>query len=149
MRGCPAISKRLKGSILTVGGEGTTEKFNGYHCKTVTFLQGLLQHSQLTMTEAAPSPMSLAMTKLGTLGGGLAPARQLKVVLSAVLRGSKVRVLVNDGLEPDTEEIVTLESPLDKRVLPFSQVTSASLTATSVSVAGLMEKVQVRVRGST
>ena len=88
------------------------------------------------------------MTKLGTLGGGLALARQVKVVLSAVLRGSNVRVLVNDGLEPDTKEIVTLASPLDKRVLPLSQVTSISDRAISVSVAGLMEMVQVRVRGS-
>ena len=55
---------------------------------------------------------------------------------------------MNDGLEPDTEEIVTLESLLDKGVLPLSQVTSASLTATSVSVPGLMEMLQVRVRGS-
>ena len=70
------------------------------------------------------------------------------MVLSAVLRGSKVRVLVKDGLEPDTEEIVTLESLLDKGVLPLSQVTSVSLTATSVSVAGLMEMAQVRVSGS-
>ena len=88
------------------------------------------------------------MTKLGTLGGGLALARQVKVVLSAMLRGSKVRVLVNDGLEPDAEEIVTLASPLDKRVLPLSQVTSISDRAISVSVAELMEIAQVRVRGS-
>ena len=56
-------------------------------------------------------------------------------------------VLVNDGLEPDTAEIVTLASLLDKGVLPLSQVTSVSLIATSVSVAGLMVMVQVRVRG--
>ena len=56
-------------------------------------------------------------------------------------------VLVNDGLEPDTAEIVTLASLLDKGVLPLSQVTSVSLIATSVSVVGLMVMVQVRVRG--
>ena len=84
----------------------------------------------------------------GTPAAGLALARQVKVVLSAVLRGSKVRVLVNDGLEPDTEEIVTLASPLDKRLLPLSQVTSVLEIDTSVSVAGLMEMAQVRVRGS-
>ena len=79
---------------------------------------------------------------------GLALARQVKVVLSAVLRGSKVRVLVNDGLEPDTSEIFTLASPLDKVELPLIQVTSVSVIATSVSVAGLMEMEQVRVRGA-
>jgi hypothetical protein len=65
-------------------------------------------YSQLTMTEAAPSPISLAMMKLDTPVGGLALAWQEKLVLSAVLRGSKVRVLMNDGLEPDTEEMFTL-----------------------------------------
>ena len=66
-------------------------------------------------------------------------------MLSSVLSGSKVRVLVNDGLEPETGEIVTLASLLDKDVLPLSQVTSIS---TSVSVALLMEMVQVRMRGA-
>ena len=50
------------------------------------------------------------MTKVDTPVGGLALARQVKVVLSAVLRRSKVRVLVNDGLKPVTEEMVTLAS---------------------------------------
>ena len=100
------------------------------------------------MTETISSPISLAVIKLSTLAAGLVLARHVKVVLSAVLRGSKVRVLVNDGLEPDTAEILTLASPLDKRVLPLSQVISASDMATSVSVAVLMEMVQVRVRGS-
>ena len=101
------------------------------------------------MTEAAPSPISLAMTKLATPVGGLALARQVKVVLSAVLRGSKVRVLVNGGLEPPvTGEMVTLASSLDKRVLPLSQVMSISDISIRVSVAELMEMVQVRVRGA-
>ena len=78
---------------------------------------------------------------------GLALALQVKVELSAVLGGFNVSVLVNDGLEPDTAEIVTLASLLDKGVLPLNQVTSVSLIATSVSVAGLMAMVQVRVRG--
>ena len=94
------------------------------------------------------SLVSLATIKLGTLGGGLALARQVKVVLSTALRGSKVRVLVNDWLEPETEEIVTLASLLDKCVLPLSHVTSISVITTSVSVAGLMEMEQVRVRGA-
>ncbi|MCG8626444.1 MAG: hypothetical protein MJE68_31150 [Proteobacteria bacterium] len=88
------------------------------------------------------------MTKLGSLGGGLALARQVKVVLSAVLRGSKVREAENDGLEPVTEEVVTLASLLVRRVLPLSQVMSISDMAISVSVAELMEMVQVRVRGA-
>ena len=78
---------------------------------------------------------------------GLALALQVKVELSAVLGGFNVSVLVNDGLEPDTAEIATLASLLDKGVLPLNQVTSVSLIATSVSVAGLMAMVQVRVRG--
>ena len=68
-------------------------------------------------------------------------------MLSTILSGSKVSVLVNDGPEPETEEIVTLASLLDKHVVPLSQVTSASEIETSVSVALLMEMVQVRVRG--
>ena len=55
---------------------------------------------------------------------------------------------MNDGLAPATEEIVTLSSLLDKGVLPLSQVTSVSLIKTSVSVAELMEIVQLRVRGA-
>ena len=105
-------------------------------------------HSLLTTISSVSSPVSLAVTKLATPVGGLALARQVKVVLSVVLRGSKVRVLVNDGLEPVTEEMVTLASSLDKRVLPLSQVMSISDMATSVSVAELMEMVQVRMRGS-
>ena len=69
------------------------------------------------------------------------------MVLSNVLSGSKVRVLVNDGREPETAEIVTLVSLLDNAVVPLSQVISMSVTEISVSVAGLMEMVQVRVRG--
>ena len=86
--------------------------------------------------------------KLCTFSGGLALAWQLKVVLSAVLNGSNVRVLVNNGLEPDTADIVTLESLLDKDVFPLIQLTSISVTETSVSMAVLMEMVQVRVRGA-
>ena len=59
-----------------------------------------------------------------------------------------MRLLVNDDLEPVTEEMVTLASLLDKGVLPLSHVTSISVITTSVSVAGLMEMEQVRVRGA-
>ena len=71
-------------------------------------------------------------------------------MLSAVLSGSKVRVLVNDdGLEPaDTAEIVTLTSPSDKGAFPLIHMTSVSMTATVVSVAELMKMLQVRVRGA-
>jgi hypothetical protein len=72
----------------------------------------------------------------------------VKVVLSAVLSGLNVRVLVNDGLDPETAEMVTLGSLLDKGVLPLSQVTSLSVIETSVLVAELMEMAQVRVRGA-
>ena len=69
-------------------------------------------------------------------------------MLSTVLSGLNMRVLVNDGLEPVTEEMVTLASLLDKRVLPLDQVMSVSDISISVSVAELMEMVQVRVRGA-
>ena len=78
------------------------------------------------------------MMKPRILGGGPALALQVKVTLSAVLRGSKVRVLVNDSLEPVTEEMVTLASLLDKRVLPLSHVISMPDSAITISVAGLM-----------
>ena len=55
---------------------------------------------------------------------------------------------MNDGLEPETEEIVTLASLLDKCVLPLSQAISVSVIETSVSVAVLMEMVQVRLKRS-
>ena len=97
------------------------------------------------ITKVASSPTSLTVTKLDKPVGDLALALQVKVVLSAVLRGSKVRELVNDGLEPVTEEMVTLASPLDKDVLPLSQ---AILMVISVSVALLMEMLEVRVRGA-
>ena len=58
-----------------------------------------------------------------------------------------MRLLVNGCREPEREEIVTLTSLLDKGVEPFSQVTSMSVTDTSVSVAELREMLQVRVRG--
>ena len=99
------------------------------------------------MREVVSSPISLAVMKLSPLAG-LALAMQVKVVLSSVLSGSKVRVPVNDGLEPDTAEIVTLASPSDKRVLPINHMTSVSMIATAVSVAELMEMLQVRVRGA-
>ena len=113
---------------------------------TCAFLQhGCLQHSRSIMTKVLPSPISLAMMAPGTPAGGLALAWQVKVVLSAVLRGSKVRVLENDCLEP---EIVTLAYLLDNSVLLLSQVTSVSVIATSILVAGLMEMEQVSVRGA-
>ena len=69
-------------------------------------------------------------------------------MLSTIFSGSKVRVLVNNGREPETGEIVTLSSPSKSSVFPLSQVTSMSaVIETSVSVVGLMEMVQVRVRG--
>ena len=69
-------------------------------------------------------------------------------MLSATLGGSRVRMLVNDSLEPETEDMVTLASLLDKAIVPLIQETSISLTLTSVSVALLMEMLQVRVSGT-
>ena len=93
-----------------------------------------------------PSPCSLAMTKVCTLAGGLALALQVKLVLSNVLRGDKVRLLVNGRCEPERGEIVTLAVLFDKGVEPFSQVMSMSVTETALSVAELKEMVHVRVR---
>ena len=88
------------------------------------------------------------MTKVSTLAGGLTLALQVKLVLSNVLSGDKVRLLVNGCREPERGEMVTLTSSLfDKGAEPFSQVMSMSVTDTAVSVAEFMEKVQVRVRG--
>ena len=95
-----------------------------------------------------PSPCSLAVTKVCTLAGGLALALQVKLLLSNVLRGDKVRLLMNGGCEPERGEIVTLFVLLDKGVEPFSQVMSMSVTDMAVSVAELKEMVQVRVRGA-
>lgn len=46
---------------------------------------------------------------------------------------AQVRVLVNDHLEPDTAEIVTLASLFNKCVLPLSQVISMSMRDISIS----------------
>ena len=43
--------------------------------------------------------------------------------------------------------MVTLASLLDKCLIPFSQVMSTVVSETMMSVAGLREMVQVRVRG--
>ena len=50
------------------------------------------------------------MTKVCTPAGGLALALQVKLVLSNVLIGDKVRVLVNGCWEPEGGEIATLAS---------------------------------------
>ena len=43
--------------------------------------------------------------------------------------------------------MVTLASLLDKRMIPLNQVMSTVVSETMMSVAGLREMVQVRVRG--
>ena len=54
------------------------------------------------------SPCSLATIKVSTSAGGLALALQVKLVLSNVLTGDRVRLLVNGCCEPErTGEIVT------------------------------------------
>ena len=104
----------------------------------------ITNHSQLTGTEIVPSPSSLVVTKLCLPTGGLALALQVKLVLSNVLSGDKVRVLVKDGWEPVRGEMVTRS---DRDAVPFSQVMSMVVTEIGLSVAGLREMVQVRVRG--
>ena len=84
------------------------------------------------------------MTKVSTLAGGLTRALQVKLVLSNVLSGDKVKLLVNGCREPERGEMVTLSN---SGAEPFSQVMSMSVIDTAVSVAEFMEKVQVRVRG--
>ena len=95
-----------------------------------------------------PCPGSLAVTRVCTLAGGLALALQEKLVLSNVLRGDKVRMLVNGCCETERGEIVTLLVLLYKGVEPFIQVMSMSVTDMVVSVAELKEMVQVRVSGA-
>ena len=106
-----------------------------------------LNNLQITLIETVPSPSSLTVTNTCTLAGGLARALQVKLVLSNVLKGDKVRLLVNGCQEPERGEIVTLSSLLDKGAEPFSQMMSMSVTDMVVSVAEFMEMVQVRVRG--
>ena len=64
--------------------------------------------------------------------GGLATARQVKVV-SSVLKVSRP---VNVGLEPSRTEIVSLP-PVCSGTSPLSHVKSMSANLTSLSVAGL------------
>ena len=102
-------------------------------------------HSRVTITESVSTPTSLSEMNPCWLTSLLALAWQVKVVLSTVLSGFNVRVLVNDGLEPETDQMVTLASLLDKGMLPLNQMAK---TETSISVATLMEMEQVRVRGA-
>ena len=93
--------------------------------------------------EVAPSPFSLGVRNPLSPARGLTLAVQVKLVVSNVLRGSKERVLVNGSCEL-SKDTVTLESLLDKGVVPFSHEISEVETATPVSVAGLREIEQVR-----
>ena len=92
-----------------------------------------------------PSPFSLGVTNPAR---GLTLTLHTKLVLSNVLSGSNERVLVNGSCEL-SKEMVTLESLLDKGVVPFSHVMSELETATPVSVAGLREMEQVRRTGAS
>ena len=67
--------------------------------------------------------------------------------LSVVLGGDRVSVLMNANSEPETEEMVTLVSLLDKRPILLHQVTSTVFAVISELVAGLMLMVQVKDRG--
>ena len=58
-----------------------------------------------------------------------------------------MRVLVYDSPEPKVREMVILTLSLDKRLTPLNQVTSTVVVVIKISVAELMEMVQVRVRG--
>ena len=69
-------------------------------------------------------------------------------MLSNILRGDRVRLLVNGCREPERGEIVTRLVLLDRGVEPFNQVMSMSVTDMVVSVAELKEMVQVKVRGA-
>lgn len=53
-------------------------------------------------------------------------------------------MLVNESPEPDGEEMVTRASLFDKGMLPLIQTMSMSVSDMKVSVAGLMDMVQVR-----
>ena len=91
-------------------------------------------------------PISLMLMKPGP-AGGLATALQVKVV-SSVLSGVKVSQLVKVGLEPSRAEMVSLP-PVRITVSPLSHMISMSSTLTSrLSVAGLREMLQMRVRES-
>ena len=77
---------------------------------------------------------------------GLTLALQVKLVMSNVLMGNRERV-VEYGSWELSMEMVTLGSPLDNGVVPFSHMTSELERETPVSVAGLREMEQVRTTG--
>ena len=77
---------------------------------------------------------------------GLTLALQVKLDMSNVLRGNSERV-VEYGSWELSMEMVTLGSPLDKGVDPFSHMTSELERETPVSVAGLREMEHVRTTG--
>ena len=67
--------------------------------------------------------------------------------LSVVLGGDRVSVLMNASSEPETEEMVTLVSLLDKRLILLHQVTSTVFVVIRDVVEGLTLMVQVKERG--
>ena len=81
VKSSPAKDDKLELTIETTGAGGT-----------------------VTGTVVLPAPMSLWLTKLDP-AVRVAPAWQVNVALSSVLRGDKVRVLVNNGLEPERGEM--------------------------------------------
>ena len=92
------------------------------------------------------SPLSLGSTNPLSLARGLTVALQVRLVTSNVLIGNSERV-VEYGSWELSMEMVTLGSPLDKGVDPFSHMTSELDRETPVSVAGLREMEQVRITG--
>ena len=72
------------------------------------------------MTSTLPSPTSLAFTEANSVSG-IALALQVKVVLSSMLGGDRVRTLVSVP-EPDGGEKVTRSVPLTSGVIPLNQL---------------------------
>ena len=98
------------------------------------------QHSLSTETDTVELLVSLLVTKPKVCG--MATESHLKLVLSSVLNGDRVRLLVNDLPDSANGEMVTRLVGFDKGVPDLNQVTSI---ITLVSTSSLSVIVQVSV----
>lgn len=95
------------------------------------------------MTLIPLSRTSLAFTEANSVNG-IAIALQVKVALSSMLGGVRVRTLVSVP-EPDRGEIVTRSVPLESGVTPLNQLME---TFVKSAKAGSIVMLQVSLRGA-
>ena len=142
------VHVRLRGSPAVTPGEMVTVGSGGAGMYKVAWLETYFneyykpkrkQHSLSTETDTVELLVSLLVTKPRVTG--MTTASHLKLVLSSVLNGDRVRLLVND-LPDSANEMVTRLVVFDKGVTDLNQVTSI---ITSVSTSSLSVIVQVSV----